>query len=181
LTEIVCLVDWLSEIGARVDERCHFGIWVDADQIGAQAAEQLLSTCDAFSPGLLSLAGAPAVHLVVRGVANGRLARVRDAVVHDVECRAKTTPTEKRIDFGLFAGSLDAALIVSTVLATVGMVVAVANGQELVDVPVEPSDQLRMIIRMFVLRYRVVPSTETEPSDLRDIVKFMLTRGRAAT
>src|SRR5882724_3550075 len=38
LTEIVCLVDWLAEVGAWIDDRCHFGIWVDADRIDAEAA-----------------------------------------------------------------------------------------------------------------------------------------------
>ena len=173
LTEVVCMVDWLREIGAVMGPQCGQHVSVDARTL---TIDQVLAVEGMFrrlEKGLFLVNGDQAGTRYASGfcrpLASGATGRYRALNVANY---LGGNRGRSRLEFRLWAGTLDAQQSVTYILTSVALVAGVAAGHIVTDVPADPREQLRTLVHEYMLKYRVVEAdVET---DLTDICRGLL-------
>jgi hypothetical protein len=176
LSEVVCMIDWLQEIGAYVDSKCGQHVSVDAAHMTISDVARVKAEFARTERGLFLVNGSKAAERYRSNYCipfgSGRTpAGARYWALNLTNF--SQAPDRRRLEYRLWAGTLDAAKTVSYILASVGLQVGVMAGTIPADVPDDAMGQLRVITRAYILAHRIVPvDSEVDLTDIcRDIVK----------
>lgn len=183
LTEVVCMVDWLAEIGARVDRKCGQHVSVDARELTTVQVAEIRRAFELLEPGLFLINGERAAERwgsdYCTPLSSGRTAR--SARYWALNVTNHSSPRQgdqtRRLEFRLWAGTLDAMKSVTYILASVGLVAGVAAGDMPRNVPADALGQLRFLTHQYIIEHRVLPASKF--SDLTDVCRDLLTTGKA--
>jgi hypothetical protein len=176
LSEVVCMIDWLQEIGAYVDYKCGQHVSVDAAHLTVNDVVRIKDRFTKWERGMFLVNGTNAAERWQSGYcvpfSSGRTAPAARYWALNITNMTQET-ARKRLEYRLWAGTLDAAKTVSYILASVGFQLAAGLDTLPATVPADGIDQVRGLTKAGILGYRVVPNDdEIDLTDIcRDIVK----------
>jgi hypothetical protein len=181
LTEVFCMIDWLSEIGAYVDAKCGQHVSVDARDLRMEQVAAIRETFKKLERGLFLANGERAAERWNSSycvpMTSGRQAPAQRYWSLNLTNYTGARQERKRLEFRLWAGTLDAAKSVSYILASVGLVAGVAAGDEPRTVPADALDQLRLVGHQYIIGHRMLDADKV--SDLTDICRDLIETGKA--
>ena len=173
LTEVVCMVDWLTEIGARMGRQCGQHVSVDARSLTPDQVLAIEGMFRKLERGLYLVNGDKAAERYANSfcppVASGATGRYRALNVTNYLGGGRET---SRLEFRLWAGTLDAQQSVTYILASVALVAGVSTGHIVDDVPADAVGQLKTLAHEYILKHRVVEADQEV--DLTDICRGLL-------
>jgi len=158
LTEVVCMLEWLAEIGSVMGPQCGQHVSVDARNL---TAEQLLSidrTYVRLEAGMFLFNGPEAgnrwQNVYCRPLSVTRRTD-RYSALNNVP--ALSGPADRRrLEFRMWAGTLTTTTTLGYILASVGLVTAIASGEDFGEIPTDAYGQFRAVVKHAVLAYRIV-------------------------
>jgi hypothetical protein len=181
LTEVVCMIDWLAEIGAYVDRKCGQHVSVDARSLTTEQVARIREAFKKVEPGLYLVNGQKAAERWLSDyctpISSGRQAPAQRYWGLNVTNYMGAQEARKRLEYRLWAGTLDAAKTVSYILTSVGFTAGVAEGDLPRSVPADALGQLRMIGHRYIIGHRMLEADKV--SDLTDICRDLVTTGTA--
>ena len=179
LSEVVCMIDWLQEVGAYVDSKCGQHVSVDASHMTVSDVARVKAEFTRLERGMFLVNGDKAADRWQSNYCvpftSGRQAPAARYWSLNIT-NFSQEPARRRLEYRLWAGTLDAAKTVSYILASVGFQTGVMAGQTVENVPADALDQLRAITKTFILGNRVVPVSDDV--DLTDICRDLVKTGR---
>jgi hypothetical protein len=183
LIEVVAMIDWLAEIGAYVNQRCGQHVSVDARGLSNDQVLKVRETFKALEPGLYLVNGDQAAERwrndYCTPLSSGRTAMAARYWGLNLVNYSSSNHDRKRLEFRLWAGTLDAAKTVSYILTSVGFMAGVTAGDvpTPAEIPADALGQLRLLTHKYVIGHRMLPADKV--SDLTDICRDMVTTGKA--
>lgn len=180
LTQVVCMVEWLAEIGARVDSKCGQHVSVDTRSLNDAQIENLVRAFKALQPGIFLVNGAKAAERFnsrfCAPLMSGRMDMGNRYQALNLKNHVSGPAGRRRAEFRLWAGTLDSTKTVTYILASVGLIAGVASGDMPQDVPADALGQLRRLCKQYVIGHRMLAADKV--SDLTDICRHMVKTGR---
>lgn len=180
LVEVVCMIDWLAEIGAKVDYKCGQHVSVDAQGMSMADFTNVVAAFKKLERGMFLVNGEKAGERYRNSYCTpyGSGQTAPGARYHSLNTTvyASGTQARSRLEFRLWAGTLDAAKTVSYILASVSLVAGVVSGDLPTTVPADALGQLRQITKQYILKHRVLPADKMQ--DLTDICRDLVTTGK---